>query len=78
MTTQEKQFADGLAARLDSRATDINCAHAYSDEERAVRRAMRLIYTELAEMIREEVRAQARDTTSATQTSNSPTATKGH
>lgn len=57
MTTQEKKWAEGLAERLRLRAIDISAGHAHVDESPAVRRAMRLIYLELGEMIRGEVMA---------------------
>lgn len=41
-----------LASALSARATDINCAHAHTQEDAAVRRSMVVIYTELAETIK--------------------------
>jgi hypothetical protein len=45
---------ESLALRLERRAIDINCAHAMTGEERAVRRSMVVIYSELAETLRAE------------------------
>lgn len=50
-----------LAARLTARAVDIDCAHARTYEEKAVRRSMVVIYSELAEMLREEIRKLSND-----------------
>jgi len=52
---------ESLAARLTARAVDINCAHARTDEEKAVRRSMVVIYSELAEMLMEESRKLSND-----------------
>ncbi len=49
-----KEWLERLARRLERRAVDINCANAWSNEERAVRRSMVVIYSEIAEMLRAE------------------------
>lgn len=50
------EILNDLAKRISHRSLQINCAHAHSEEERAVRRSMVVIFGELAEMIQESER----------------------
>lgn len=50
------EFLKSLVRKMEQRAKEMDKAKCRSCEDRAVRRAMIVIYSELAAMIREELR----------------------